>query len=284
MTKINIRIALFLFCTALVLAVLCVSCEASNSALSEAEARGEKTVVDNNESALTYIRFSGGKEDEKNLSWSETFEEEEKDNLENYVWYYTAEKVDSSTEKVGETTEQTKVGSTGSLSEEIGPFSLGYWTFTLYGYSEDRVLTYIGTIEKVALTKQKDTLIQFLPLELESQIREEDPTGIIIVSSDITYYSSEKTFYADTVVLKDTANGTEEVFSLERGKDLVLDNLPVGLYILAVQDRGVEQGTEFTYAEGKLALRVKETGVIRVTGTIDELLGYVQFIVTVKED
>lgn len=226
--------------------------------------------------SLTLVCFSV---EDRSLTWSETVETTD---YNDFVWYYTAEKLDDG-DKVGETEEQIKVGSTGKLTEEIGPFSLGTWSFKLYGYSgadnESGVLEYIGTLEEVELTKTENSLVQYLLLEFEATT---ESTGTIIVSGDIYYTSCDKEFYPNTVVLKNTATGTEDLFAFEHGKALTLDNLSTGLYILKVQHRGVESGTEFTYAEGKLALNVKEDSTITVGGTIEELLGYVTFDVTVK--
>lgn len=266
--KKNFVKAIVLLLSFVLVAVAFSSCEIEKFALIE---KG----LSNNESALTFVCFSAGN---KELSWSEVVDAVD---TEECIWYYTAEKVDNG-KKIGETTEQVKVGSNGKLSEENGPFSLGYWTFTLYGYTDDK-LAYVGEIEKVELTKQNDMLIQYLPFEFEEQV-DENATGTIIVSGDICYYSCDREFAADTVALKNIENGTEEVFALEKGTDLVIDNLSAGLYIVAVQDRGIEGGTEFTYAEGKLALNVKPNSTITVTGTIEELLGYVKFEVTVNED
>ena len=244
-------------------ALLFASCAVENNAFEDA--------------GLTLVCFSV---ENRSLSWSETIETTDYNDC---IWYYTAEKLDNG-DKIGETEEQIKVGSTGKLGEEIGPFSLGYWSFKLYGYSgadnESGLLEYVSTIEEVELTKTEKTLVQYLPLEFEAEKTES--TGTIIVSGDIYYTSCERKFYPNTVIFKNTATGIETMYTLEHGKDLTLDNLSAGLYILKVQHRGVESGTEFTYAEGKLALSVKENGTITVGGTIDELLGYVIFNVTVK--
>ncbi len=243
-------------------AILLASCAVENKALED--------------DSLTLVCFSV---EDRSLSWSETVETTDYNDC---VWYYTAEKHDNG-DKVGETEEQIKVGNTGDLTEEIGPFSLGTWTFKLYGYSgadnESGVLEYVGTLEEVELTKTEKTLVQYLLLEFEATT---EPTGTIIVSGDIYYTSCERKFYPNTVILKSTATGTEDLFVLEHSKALTLDNLSAGLYILTVQHRGVESGTEFTYAEGKLALNIKENSTITVGGTIEELLAYVTFNVTVK--
>ena len=68
-------------------------------------------------------------------------------NPDEYYWYYTAVKADTNGLKSGEKTTETEVKEGQGLSGvNVGPFSYGKWTFTLYGYKEEKQkLVYKGT-------------------------------------------------------------------------------------------------------------------------------------------
>ena len=68
-------------------------------------------------------------------------------NPDEYYWYYTAVKADTNGLKSGEKTTETAVKAGQGLSGvNVGPFSYGKWTFTLYGYKEEQQkLVYKGT-------------------------------------------------------------------------------------------------------------------------------------------
>lgn len=71
-------------------------------------------------------------------------------NVEDLWWSYTAVKAEGDPLTTGAKTEATAVGTKG-LTETVGPFSYGKWTFTLYGYADESrtKLAYTGSSEVV---------------------------------------------------------------------------------------------------------------------------------------
>ena len=79
-------------------------------------------------SDLVKIRF--GRDTSRSLyANNETFDES------SYVWYYTAVKANSSSPSYGTVSALTIIGESGNIDEEVGPFSQGYWVFSLYGFN-----------------------------------------------------------------------------------------------------------------------------------------------------
>lgn len=221
----------------------------------------------------------------------------------NYVWYYTATKADTgNTIKYGATGDTiTRVGSGGKLSEAVGPFSLGYWTFTLYGYSTEKITNVGGTATTnsteytfkgsttVLVEKQKAGKDQTVQVVIKASQTEQGKGTLVI---DKTIALADK---AGTVYKKDNNNLTLTSFSYQKkdgdsttvnigtttqDSQFTISNLASGEYTVTVEYAATETvGAEtapITYASNTITVNVYDGLTTTVSGTLDE---YTQTVV-----
>lgn len=136
---------------------------------------------------LVNVMFSS-ENNSKGLTWSRDFDPE------NYYWSYDALKADKGP-RTG-TAEKAKVGGDegkGGLLHDVGPFSVGTWNFTLYGYTgADRTkLVYEGHAQAF-LEKGSSN-----PVKVHVSSKDEQ-AGTILVSKDISLTDGTNATYAPT--------------------------------------------------------------------------------------
>ena len=228
-----------------------------------------------------------------------------------YVWYYTAEKVDSNSPSYG-TTESGKmvlVGENGNLDEEVGPFSLGYWNFTLYGFkkAEDSTLDKTKNISTTSYTfkgSANNALIvkQSTPQRVSviiSTAQTAEGKGTLVVDGDINlvdrngngYTSSDgnklvvtsvtyrriDTSGNDTVTMKKDSTSDDWTASLSSG------TYEVVLTYSADESVTTDNGTStenVVYAKSTIIVNIYDDLTTEVTGTLDEMTQTVIFNVT----
>lgn len=224
-------------------------------------------------------------------------------NKEDYIWYYTANKADSfNTIDYGATGETlTLVGSTGSLDEAVGPFSLGYWDFNLYAFAKDSTsitianASFSGKAEKVLIEKQKANEDQIVYIEITKK-QSESGTGTLIISKDInlvnkdgnayTYTDSEgntKNFVVSSATYK-KANSEDTATTLAT-TDFWTVNLSSGAYEVTLIYEATETATvdetekteTVTYASSTIIVNVYDNLTTEVSGSLDELTQTVIF-------
>ncbi len=97
----------------------------------------------NIEDSLALITFSAGERETRSLT--RTNPQLDPDD---FYWYYTATKTDSTGLVTGVETKQKAVNEGKKGLDEVGPFSYGEWSFTLYGYAgEVPVFNADGTLQ-----------------------------------------------------------------------------------------------------------------------------------------
>ncbi len=238
-----------------------------------------KVEMDEPESGTVTLRFRTDDES-RSLTASRTALDTSK-----YDWYYEAKKSDASnssnpTPATGTTTGKTKVGSNGDLSNAVGPFSLGEWDFTLYGYVEsstdltDKNLVYKGSVTEYKLEKISGEDVGTIDITVEPQ-KTDNATGTIVVSKDVKLTANGQEYPATTVQITGsnvTYTGTETSFAAERA-DLEFGNLSVGSYNVVVS---YKDSTNI-YATNTIVVNVWNNLTTTVTGTLDEVTDYRKF-------
>ncbi len=171
------------------------------------------------------------------------------------------------------------------LSNEAGPFSLGDWNFTLYGYKdkECKTLMYKGT-GTGTVEKDKTNTIR---ISVEPQMSQNGKgslhisksiqltkDGVVVKGSD-----GEATYKATHVVVTRLSNG-EEVVTGDTG-DYWTADVTSGSYKVVVSF--VDAATEITHAENTVYVNVFDGLTTVISGTLDEVTSSISFDADVKE-
>lgn len=170
-----------------------------------------------------------------------------------YVWKYTAVKADEGF-STGQTTEAKNVANTDGgtgLNYSVGPFSLGYWDFTLYAY-DNEALVFNGSANGVKITKDNTTVNVVVEAQKTAGGR-----GDLILPATAGFLIGERSFSADdvdeviTIVDQKSGSAVSDyiVETTDDGKRSIA--LPSGNYYIMVTytlkgDVDVELGTGFT--------------------------------------
>lgn len=171
------------------------------------------------------------------------------------------------------------------LSNEAGPFSLGDWNFTLYGYKdkECKTLMYKGT-GTGTVEKDKTNTIR---ISVEPQMSQNGKgslhisksiqltkDGVVVKGSD-----GEATYKATHVVVTRLSDG-EEVVTGDTG-DYWTADVTSGSYKVVVSF--VDAATEITHAENTVYVNVFDGLTTVISGTLDEVTSSISFDADVKE-
>ncbi len=189
-----------------------------------------------------------------------------------YVWYYTAEKADS-TPATGTKTVQTKIGNDGKITEQVTePFSLGLWNFTLYGYKDtqtDANLVYKGTASGYEIKSDSNTI----DVIVEPQ-KSTGGKGKIKVDESIKLTANGVDYPATAVTVKKEGGGFEDTKNFDETRaDIEFDNLDVGAYTVTV----VYKPGTITYATNSVTVNVWNHLTTTISGRLDEKTVYKSF-------
>ncbi len=189
-----------------------------------------------------------------------------------YVWYYTAEKADS-TPATGTKTVQTKIGNDGKITEQVTePFSLGLWNFTLYGYKDtqtDANLVYKGTASGYEIKSDSNTI----DVIVEPQ-KSTGGKGKIKVDESIKLTANGVDYPATAVTVKKEGGVFEDTRTFDETRaDIEFDNLDVGAYTVTV----VYKPGTITYATNSVTVNVWNHLTTTISGRLDEKTVYKSF-------
>lgn len=216
---------------------------------------------------LVNVMFSS-ENNSKGLTWSRDFAPE------NYYWSYDASKADNGP-RTGTAT-KAKVGGDegkGGLSHDVGPFSVGTWNFTLYGYTNAArtELVYEGHAQAF-LAKGSSN-----PVKVNVSSKDEQ-TGTILVSKDIKLTDGTNTTYAPTHF--SIKNAKDSSFAVDTNgkelKDLEFNTtgdmsykVQSGSYVVTIEMRN-EDGS-VVYSSTQIYINVYDYQSTRIGGSLDDV-------------
>lgn len=186
-----------------------------------------------------------------------------------YTWYYEAKKTDADTTKspATGTKAKTKVGEDGKLTNEVGPFSLGEWDFTLYAYNvesntEDTALVYKGTVTGYMIEEDTKTI----DITVEPQ---KGGTGTLVIDKDIKLTDTNNaTFSATSVTISGVdVTGYNNTFTFNSTSGHTLSSLTSGSYKITA----VSVNNGITNAKNTIFVNVWNGLTTTISGTLDEI-------------
>lgn len=217
---------------------------------------------------LVNVMFSS-ENNSKGLTWSRDFAPE------NYYWSYDASKADNGP-RTGTAT-KAKVGGDegkGGLLHDVGPFSVGTWNFTLYGYTgADRTkLVYEGHAQAF-LEKGSSN-----PVKVHVSSKDEQ-AGTILVSKDIRLTDGTNTTYVpthvtimnakDSSIAKDIINGNSlENIQFDTSNEMSYE-VESGSYVVTIELRN-EDGS-VVYSSTQIYINVYDYQSTRIGGSLDDV-------------
>ena len=190
-------------------------------------------------------------------------------------WSYTAVKADTSTLTTGQTTSQ-KHFSTQGLTESVGSFSYGKWTFTLYGYlNQDRSkLVYKG---EVAVTIKEKTAKISVPVYTQSSetgfLEIPAKGAITITRSDGTTVEDYSQYLEQVYIKAADENSSYEptTYYIENTTAVTNLELASGSYSVTVSYL-LASDLSVVYAQETLYVTVSDFLTTKLGGTLSENL------------
>lgn len=216
---------------------------------------------------LVNVMFSS-ENNSKGLTWSRDFAPE------NYYWSYDASKADNGP-RTGTAT-KAKVGGDegkGGLSHDVGPFSVGTWNFTLYGYTNAArtELVYEGHAQAF-LAKGSSN-----PVKVNVSSKDEQ-TGTILVSKDIKLTDGTNTTYApthfsiknakDSSFAVDTSNNSLQDLDFNTTEDMSY-TVKSGSYVVTIEMRNDDDSV--VYSSTQIYINVYDYQTTRIGGSLDDV-------------
>ena len=173
------------------------------------------------------------------------------------------------------------------LSKEAGPFSLGDWNFTLYGYKdkEYKTLMYKGT-GTGTVEKGKTNAIR---ISVEPQMTQEG-TGSLHISKSIQLTKDgvvvkgsdgSTTYTATSVVVTRLSDGSKANVNADDSYFWKADGITSDSYKVVVAF--VDAATGITHAENTVYVNVFDGLTTVISGTLDEVTSSISFDADVKE-
>lgn len=223
-------------------------------------------VIDDSD-LLVNVTFSSD-DNSKGLTWSRDFAPE------NYYWSYDASKADNGP-RTGTATKAKVGGDEGKgLNHDVGPFSVGTWNFTLYGYTgtDRKKLVYEGHAQ-ASLAKGSSN-----PVKVNVSSKEEQ-AGTILVSKDIRLTDGTNTTYVpthvtimnakDSSIAKDIINGNSlENIQFDTSNEMSYE-VESGSYVVTIELRN-EDGS-VVYSSTQIYINVYDYQSTRIGGSLDDV-------------
>ncbi len=214
---------------------------------------------------LVNVMFSS-ENNSKGLTWSRDFVPD------NYYWSYDASKADNGP-RTGTAT-KAKVGGDegkGGLLHDVGPFSVGTWDFTLYGYTnaERTELVYEGHTQAF-LAKGSSN-----PVKVNVSSKDEQ-AGTILVSKDIRLTDGTNATYApthfsiknakDSSFAEDTSNNSLQDLDFNTTEDMSY-TVRSGSYVVTIE---MKEGST-VYSSSQIYINVYDYQTTVVGGSLDDV-------------
>ena len=204
-----------------------------------------------------------------------------------YVWYYTATKSVQGTPSSGTKTTETLVGENGELASVVGPFSLGRWNFTIYGYTDTvqkkGQLAYKGFVNNEEINNSTSSV----SITVEP-VKTADGTGILVITNTIKFTVGDDDFTANKCkVTSVVSGGTSDADYVDIGNGRLIEDLPSGVYKVEVaykNSEGDDADTVYTYATNYIYVNVWNGLTTTVSGDLDEAKAYGNFEVKASTD
>lgn len=158
--------------------------------------------------------------------------------LDGMVWRYTALKTDNTVDQTGKEVSPILVGKEGKITSEVGPFSQGNWTFTLYGArtkeeSNAGQYAYIGISEVTIKDSKCNVNVKVSPQITDGGI------GTLVINKDIKLLDVLNQNIKDGTydVLIDVKKSDTVSFDTPELKDGVYTyaNIPSGAYSVNIK-------------------------------------------------
>lgn len=215
---------------------------------------------------LINVMFSS-ENNSKGLTWSRDFAPE------NYYWSYDASKADNGP-RTGTAKKANVGGENGQgLKHDVGPFSIGTWDFTLYGYRDGgrTELVYEGHAQAV-LAKGSSN-----PVKVNVSSKDEQ-TGTILVSKDIrltdgTNASYDPTHFSiknakDSSPAMDTNNSSLQNLDFSTTEDMSY-TVKSGSYVVTIEMRNEDDSV--VYSSTQIYINVYDYQTTRIGGSLDDV-------------
>lgn len=220
-------------------------------------------VIDDSD-LLVNVTFSSD-DNSKGLTWSRDFAPE------SYYWSYDASKADNGP-RTGTATKAKVGGDEGKgLIHDVGPFSVGTWDFTLYGYTDaDRTkLVYEGHAQ-ASLAKGSSN-----PVKVNVSSKDEQ-AGTILVSKDIRLTDGTNTTYTpthfsiknakDSSFAVDTSNNSLQNLEFSTAEDRSY-TVKSGSYVVTIE---MKEGST-VYSSSQIYINVYDYQTTVVGGSLDDV-------------
>lgn len=213
---------------------------------------------------LVNVMFSS-ENNSKGLTWSRDFAPE------NYYWSYDASKADNGP-RTGTATKAKVGGENGQgLKHDVGPFSIGTWDFTLYGYRDPgrNELVYEGAVQ-TPLAKDNNSSVK---VHVSSK---DEKAGTIRVSKDIRLTDGTNTTYAPThFSIKNAKDSSPAVdinnSSLQNLKFNTTEDMSYtvesGSYVVTIE---MKEGST-VYSSSQIYINVYDYQTTVVGGSLDDV-------------
>lgn len=215
---------------------------------------------------LVNLMFSS-ENNSKGLTWSRDFDPE------NYYWSYDASKADNGP-RTGTATKAKIGGAEGKgLMHDVGPFSVGTWNFTLYGYTnaERTELVYEGHTQAF-LAKGSSN-----PVKVNVSSKDEQ-AGTILVSKDIRLTDGTNATYApthfsiknakDSSFAEDTSNNSLQDLDFNTTEDMSY-TVKSGSYVVTIEMRNDDDSV--VYSSTQIYINVYDYQTTVVGGSLDDV-------------
>lgn len=215
---------------------------------------------------LVNLMFSS-ENNSKGLTWSRDFAPD------NYYWSYDASKADNGP-RTGTATKAKIGGAEGKgLMHDVGPFSVGTWNFTLYGYTnaERTELVYEGHTQAF-LAKGSSN-----PVKVNVSSKDEQ-AGTILVSKDIRLTDGTNATYApthfsiknakDSSFAEDTSNNSLQDLDFNTTEDMSY-TVKSGSYVVTIEMRNDDDSV--VYSSTQIYINVYDYQTTRIGGSLDDV-------------
>lgn len=213
---------------------------------------------------LVNVMFSS-ENNSKGLTWSRDFAPE------NYYWSYDASKADNGPRTGTATKAKVGIAEGKGLIHDVGPFSVGTWNFTLYGYTDaDRTkLVYEGHA-LASLAKGSSNPVKVNVSSKDGQ------AGTILVSKDIRLTDGTNATYAPThFSIKNAKDSSSAVDTNSKElKDLEFSTtedmsytVKSGSYVVTIE---MKEGST-VYSSSQIYINVYDYQKTVVGGSLDDV-------------
>lgn len=188
-------------------------------------------------------------------------------------WRYEAVKKDDVGLSTGATSKQELIGNDGKLSNPVGPFSLGDWEFTLYGYvdSEATKLAYTGKTTATIKADKVNNVAVTVKALMTSEGIIEFPTKGVIELKDKNNQSIQS--YKEIIVISNADDGS--VVKTLTDSEVRTVTVASGSYKVTIKYTNSDES--LVYGENAIYINVWDNLTTKIGGSLDEITGNTTF-------